>query len=856
MNRSLIRRLVYFCVLGLAGASALAVADHRHLTSVSADSSLLPGNLVLSRSTYPNPTPAISIGQALPGSANATAFTGNVAATATSGSVLSLSGLKAGTAALITTGGATYAVTVATVSSGTLTLTWSPALPGAPVPGDRIATTAAAVADGSYPGVWQNESPDPSFGVTSPIFLDQMTPAGAVVSTIAIDTSQIVTSFSSKSELGLNLSTDGSALTFMGYVAPVGSIDVSNANTPGHIDPTNLTGIAPVQRGVARVAFDGTLQVTPVNAYSGNNGRAAVLGGSNYYLVGNAGNSGNGTDANTLSMLSDNTGVQMIAAGASGDTAVVGQVQGTFGSANGYQRGFSITQIGQAADKTGKDDNFRGLTVFNNTLFVSKGSGSNGVNTVYQVGTTGSLPSAGNAGTTPIAILPGFSTNLARSKTGTIYNPFGLWFANATTLYVADEGNGGATNPNAGLEKWVFDGSVWNQVYTLQSGLNRGTPFSVPDYTGPAPSNDGLRNITGRINGDGTVTIWGVTSTMSANTDQGADPNQLVAITDTIANTSDPGSSEPFTVLRTAANGEVLRGIAYLPVPPDFSVAVSPASAVIQGGGSIALNVTTADTAGLASSVTLGVANLPTGVTGSFNPPTVTAGQTSVLTLVADGTVTFNPYGTNVTISGMNGTFTHSATLQLATFSGGVPGPQGPQGPAGPIGPQGPKGDTGATGAQGPPGPQGPQGPTGPLGPQGPIGPTGPQGPVGAIGPIGPQGPAGIATTQAWNSFVPGPLATPVFGGVFTPSGNIALTRVQAAAQTAPAGCTSNAVLVVTDGTAAGSSVVPLSGVISDSGPLNVSYTAGSPIYVLAIPGVGCTTRPANVNVLVQYQGK
>ena len=33
----------------------------------------------------------------------------------------------------------------------------------------------------------------------------------------------MVTSFSSKSELALNLSTDGRYVTFMGYVAPVGA---------------------------------------------------------------------------------------------------------------------------------------------------------------------------------------------------------------------------------------------------------------------------------------------------------------------------------------------------------------------------------------------------------------------------------------------------------------------------------------------------------------------------------------------------------------------------------------------------------------------------------------------------------
>ena len=43
-----------------------------------------------------------------------------------------------------------------------------------------------------------------------------------------------------------------------------------------------------------------------------------------------------------------------------------------------------------------------------------------------------------------------------------------------------------------------------------------------------APATDGLRNITGKVNPNGTVTIWGVTSTVSGGGDQGADPNQLV----------------------------------------------------------------------------------------------------------------------------------------------------------------------------------------------------------------------------------------------------------------------------------------------------------------------------------------
>jgi hypothetical protein len=106
--------------------------------------------------------------------------------------------------------------------------------------------------------------------------------------------------------------------------------------------------------------------------------------------------------------------------------------------------------------------------------------------------------------------------------------------------------------------------------------LNRFQPYSVPNGPNgevypPAlnPAVDGLRNLTGRVNADGTVSIWAITSTVSANVDQGADPNQLVFITDSLANTSAAGAAlETFTVLRTARYGEVLRGVSFAPAVP------------------------------------------------------------------------------------------------------------------------------------------------------------------------------------------------------------------------------------------------------------------------------------------------
>ena len=83
-----------------------------------------------------------------------------------------------------------------------------------------------------------------------------------------------------------------------------------------------------------------------------------------------------------------------------------------------------------------------------------------------------------------------------------------------------------------------------------------------------------MRNLTGQVNANGTVTLYAVTSTVGSNLgDAGADPNQLVAITDTVADTTaSQASGENFNVLGTAALGQVYRGVALAPVPLPGSV--------------------------------------------------------------------------------------------------------------------------------------------------------------------------------------------------------------------------------------------------------------------------------------------
>jgi len=423
-----------------------------------------------------------------------------------------------------------------------------------------------------------------------------VTTDGERIGTLAIPSNQIVTSFSSKSELALNRSDDGKSITFMGYrggakspTAP-NQLDVSNSNTPGVVDPTNPV-VSQYYRAVAEVNADGQLQITEGNAYSGNNGRAVFKANSTYYVTGNDNNGGLSSSQLTGSQIGINlvtsTGAELLFPG---QTAPVPPNINKIGD-------FEVTQVGYTKkDKAGKDNNFRGLTIFNNTMYITKGSGGNGINTVYQVGHAGVLPSGTTAelAALPITILPGFPTSLAsgvdqNGNPAPVAFPFGIWFADANTLYVCDEGDGtlvtpavngnvadAATLATAGVQKWSLGSSgTWHMDYVLQNGLNIGVPYSVPNYPAALnPATDGCRNITGKVHRDGRVDIYAVTSTVSTSGDQGADPNKLVKVTDLLKATTLPaaqgnnnrdGSLGRFITIREAKSGEVLRGVTFAP---------------------------------------------------------------------------------------------------------------------------------------------------------------------------------------------------------------------------------------------------------------------------------------------------
>ena len=116
----------------------------------------------------------------------------------------------------------------------------------------------------------------------------------------------------------------------------------------------------------------------------------------------------------------------------------------------------------------------------------------------------------------------------------------------------------------AGLQEWKNVGGTWTETQVFQTGLVGHLDSAAQAALGWSVQEDGLRNIAGQKNADGSFTIFGTTSTVSNETthDLGADPNQIVAInigsTSTALNTS-------FSVLETATAGSRFGGVAITP---------------------------------------------------------------------------------------------------------------------------------------------------------------------------------------------------------------------------------------------------------------------------------------------------
>ena len=303
---------------------------------------------------------------------------------------------------------------------------------------------------------------------------------------------RLTLSGSATSEGEITLSSDGNYLLLGGYDAAPGTPAIASSSTTQNTTVTTTTTVAanvttatvtvaPVSRVVARIDWTKP-QDTAIDTTTA---LTNILSKSNIRGVASP-------DGQTLFISGSAGGVS----------------QTTVGATTAVNYGGTVTT------------NTRHIGLFNGNLYVS---GATGSGPLYGIG----LVTAGST-----AQLTGFPTATGPS-------PYGFYFLNPVTLYVADDRTTStATTPTGGIQKWQNVGGTWTYKYTIL----------IPGISTTATTYAGARGLAGTpyFDEDASQTfaqLYAVTT-----------DNRIITVID-----SNPGAVP--TVIDTAAPGKVFRGV-------------------------------------------------------------------------------------------------------------------------------------------------------------------------------------------------------------------------------------------------------------------------------------------------------
>jgi hypothetical protein len=191
----------------------------------------------------------------------------------------------------------------------------------------------------------------------------------------------------------------------------------------------------------------------------------------------------------------------------------------------------------------------------------------------------------GNTGSIDVTAATDNGVNTSRDRdapghTGNTFvylSPEQFYYANASTLHIADSGspkNGsnGAGLGEGGIQKWVNsapDGSgFWTLDYDMVNGLGLVSQFTAgSDPT--APGITGLFGLTGQVVGDQVelfATSYGLNELSTSS---------LFEVTDTLSNNNYAvGDAETYNTLYQAPAGTLIRGVSFAPVPEPITISL------------------------------------------------------------------------------------------------------------------------------------------------------------------------------------------------------------------------------------------------------------------------------------------
>ena len=346
---------------------------------------------------------------------------------------------------------------------------------------------------------------DPALTLSSsaaPVFIDEWdTATNTLVQSLEIPNSQTgaVPSFAqrgfSSSEGGLTVSADGRYLVLAGYDRAIGASD------PG-AEPATVSNRVIATVDILTGLIDTTTALT--DAYDSSTFRCATsLDGSSFWLGGNSGN-------------------------ASVRYATLGATS--------------------SLDLATSPSNVRWIDNYKGQLYITSASTGSLSQGVLEVGT--GMPTTALQTTT---LLPGFPT-------AGVFNdgaPYDFWFANDSTLYVADSAFLGS---NCGVQKWTLAAGTWTRQYTIVVGAT-----------------ECIRGLSGIVR-DGVAEIWFT-----------AEPSGFVT---SLYKVVDTGAGSTPVLIQTEAPQTDYRGVRVIPSFKNTSLAACGSSSLqVTGPGLVGTNI-------------------------------------------------------------------------------------------------------------------------------------------------------------------------------------------------------------------------------------------------------------------------
>jgi hypothetical protein len=373
--------------------------------------------------------------------------------------------------------------------------------------------------------------------------------------------------YGSASEGILQQSTNGQYLTVMGYgvnAAAFNSADPSTFGTSALGQTTSLTAanqtgtpVTTVPRVVALVGANGSVDTSTAltGVFNQNNPRSATtVDGTSFYV------SGQGVKGDTTG------GVFLAAKGATTATVIDNSTDTRVASIFNTGTGNTLYVSRDFNPPSGGTQNFTnvsGLTSSSGGLPTS----SSGLVTTHLTPPASPLSSGGNNGSINLTTALENGVNNSRVGSFVYTSPEQYFFANSTTLYVADSGqpkNGNANKAalgEGGLQKWSLVSGSWQLDYDLVAGLSLANNANANSSTPNAPGVTGLFGLTGQVVG-GQVELFATSYGLNE-----LSQSFLYEITDNLSDTTiAQAGSESFTTLLAADPGEDIRGVAFAPV--------------------------------------------------------------------------------------------------------------------------------------------------------------------------------------------------------------------------------------------------------------------------------------------------